>query len=57
MLSWVEELWLHDYTHQLSLQLDIGDNEWSNFFCMNGENEMHKRHGKTLIEKKISHLP
>jgi hypothetical protein len=28
LMSWVGKLWQHDYTHLLSLILDIGENEW-----------------------------
>jgi hypothetical protein len=56
-VSWAREFWLCDYTHWVSLKLDISENEWSKNLPMNGENGVHKRHMKTLLEGKTSHLP
>jgi hypothetical protein len=57
LASWVRELWQHNCTHQLSLKLDINENEWSKNLPMSGENEAHKRHLKTHLQKKTSHSP
>jgi hypothetical protein len=56
-VSWVGELWLHNYIHQISLKLNIDENEWLKNLPASGKNGAHKRHVKTPFEKKTNCPP
>jgi hypothetical protein len=56
-MSWAGELYQRNCTHQLSLMLDISDNEWSKDLPMSGENKAHMKHMKTLPKEKTNHPP
>jgi hypothetical protein len=53
-MSWVGELWLHNYTHWVSLKLNIDENEWLKNLPMSGKNGARKRHVKTPLERKTN---
>jgi len=53
-VSWVGELWQHDYIQWFSLKLGINENGWLKNLPMSGENGAHKRHVKTPPKEKIN---
>ncbi len=56
-MSWVKGFRERDYTHRLSLKLDIDENEWLKNLPMNGKDKVHMRHENNPFEKKTSCSP
>jgi hypothetical protein len=55
--AWVGKFWRCNYTHRLSLNINIDKNERSKNLPMNGENMAHKRCVKTPPKRKTNFLP